>query len=114
MVDRGRGEGLPDLPDDKFDLLSEVEGGREGPPGTAAVVGEAAGGVTVAAVARHLLLTAGPRVERQTDLSSSQRPAENSRVTQSHSGHPPPVFNTDKLQFQTLKAFWKVLVFTLS
>ena len=65
------------------------------------MVGVAAGGVAVAAVARHLLLTAGAGVERETDLPGSQGPA--------HS----PVFNTDLLQFQTLKAWRKVSVFTL-
>ena len=106
MMERGRlvgegGGGVPDLPDDKFDLLCEVERCRERSPDTAAVVGVAAGGVAVAAVARHLLLTAGAGVERETDLPSSQGPA--------HS----PVFNTDLLQFQTLKAWRKVSVFTL-
>ena len=52
-MERAEGGGeVPDLPDDKFDLLCEVERCRERSPGTAAVVG-------VAAVAGHLLLTAG-------------------------------------------------------
>ena len=88
MMERGRlvvggGGGVPDLPDDKFDLLCEVERCRERSPGTAAVVGVAAGGVAVAAVARHLLLTAGAGVERETDLPGSQGPA----VTQSSVQH---------------------------
>ena len=83
------GRGVPDLPDDKFDLLSEVEGCSEGPPGTAAVVRVAACGVAVAAVAGDLLLAGGARVERETNLSSCQRPAENRTVNQSHSPLPP-------------------------
>ena len=72
--EEGGGGEVPDLPDDKFDLLCEVEGGSEGSPGTAAVVRVAAGGVAVAAVARHLLLAGRAGVE--TNLASSQGPAE--------------------------------------
>ena len=43
---------VPDLPQDELHLLRQADGDGEGPPGTAAVVG-------VAAVAGHLLLTAG-------------------------------------------------------
>ena len=85
------GREVPDLPDDKFDLLCEVEGCSEGSPGTAAVVGVAAGRVTVAAVAGDLLLTGGAmaRVERETNLSGCQRPAENRTVKQPRSPLPP-------------------------
>ena len=90
MVGERWGGEVPDLPDDKFDLLCEVEGCCEGSPGTAAVVRVAAGGVTVAAVAGDLLLTGGARVERETNLSSCQRPAENRTVNQQHSPLPSP------------------------
>ena len=51
----------PDLLQYELDLLGEVDGGGEGSPGTAAVVGVAAGGVWVSAVRGDLLL--GRRVE---------------------------------------------------
>ena len=55
---------VPDLPQDELHLLRQADGDGEGPPGTAAVVG-------VAAVAGHLLLTAGV----ETNLPAWQRSA---------------------------------------